>query len=185
MFDVPGNAASSLRGNVELKARLHSLPSARQIAAALATSPVESQAQRDTYFHVATGRLKLREIEGQTAQLVWYSRADQAAAKRSDYRLVAVAHPDELREALVAACGVRAVVEKHREIFLYNNVRIHLDTVTGLGDFIEFEAVLGPEVNESAGRAQVEFLQSAFQLTVDDLVAVSYVELMLRRPATS
>ncbi|MGC3970849.1 MAG: class IV adenylate cyclase [Pirellulales bacterium] len=124
--------------------------------------------------------MKLREIEGQTAQLVWYARPDQNSAKRSDYRLVAVAHPGELRDALAAACGVRTVVEKRREIFLYNNVRIHLDEVSQLGEFIEFEAVLGPEVNESARHAQVEFLQTAFQLAVDDLVAVSYVELILR-----
>jgi len=34
-------------------------------------------------------------------------------------------------------------VSKRREIYLWHNVRIHLDAVTGLGSFVEFEAVLG------------------------------------------
>ena len=178
MFDATGLFATHPRRNMEVKARLRDPIAARQIAAALATAPAESQRQRDTYFHVRHGRLKLREIEGQTSQLVWYARSDQFGPKGSDYRLVAVAHPAELREALASACGISAVVEKQREVFLYNNVRIHLDVVTDLGDFIEFEAVLGPEVNDTAGRAQVEFLQSAFQLSADDLLDRSYAEML-------
>ncbi len=178
MLDAMRLNAATPRRNIELKARLRDPSAARQIAAALATAPVESQRQRDTYFRVRHGRLKLREIEGRTSQLVWYARTDQFGPKGSDYRLVSVAHPAELREALASACGICAVVEKQREIFLYNNVRIHLDVVADLGDFIEFEAVLGPEVNDAAGRAQVEFLQSAFQLSADDLLDRSYGEML-------
>jgi adenylate cyclase class IV len=34
-------------------------------------------------------------------------------------------------------------VSKRREIYLWHNVRIHPDAVTGLGSFVEFEAVFG------------------------------------------
>lgn len=178
MSDAAELFAASPRRNIELKARLRDPAAARQIAAALATAPAESQRQRDTYFRVRHGRLKLREIEGRTSQLVWYARTDQFGPKGSDYRLVAVAHPTELREALASACGICAVVDKQREVFLYNNVRIHLDVVADLGDFIEFEAVLGPEVDDAAGRAQVEFLQTAFRLSADDLLDRSYAEML-------
>jgi len=167
-----------LNRNIELKAKLRDPQAALAVAEALATAPVETQRQVDTYFAVAHGRLKLREIEGRTAQLVWYARADQPGAKGSDYRLVNVAHPEGLKASLASACGIKAVVDKRRRIFLYNNVRIHLDEVESLGNFIEFEAVLGPEIDDAAGRVQVEFLQSAFQLVADDLIARSYAELL-------
>ena len=47
-----------------------------------------------------------------------------------------------LKTALVAALGIRGVVHKRREIYLWHNVRIHLDEVAGLGALVEFEAVL-------------------------------------------
>ena len=50
------------RTNIELKARLASLETAREVASRLATERLEDQRQVDTYFHCREGRLKLREI---------------------------------------------------------------------------------------------------------------------------
>src|SRR5689334_1468557 len=107
---------TDLARNIELKARLPSLSAARQTAVRLATQHVGHQRQIDTYFHAPQGRLKLREIEGSTAQLVWYERPDQTGPKTSHYYLVPVADPVGLKQALTAAMGVRAVVDKNREI---------------------------------------------------------------------
>lgn len=167
--------------NIELKARLSDLVAAEKIARALATKPREEQHQTDTYFGAQHGRLKLREIVGREAQLVWYSRADTATAKSSDYRLVPVGDSSTLKQALAAALGVVQIVEKRRLIYFYENVRIHLDEVVGLGSFLEFEAVLGPNVDDAAGRAQVDFLQSAFQLEPADLIERSYSDLLPKR----
>lgn len=167
--------------NIELKARLSDPQAASVIARSLAKDPPERQHQVDTYFAAAHGRLKLREIEGRGAQLVWYARCDQAAAKSSDYRLVSVSEPAALKQALAAALGVVQVVEKVRQVYFYENVRIHLDEVVGLGSFLEFEAVLGPGIDDAAGRAQVEFLQSAFRLRAADLIENSYSDLLSKR----
>lgn len=167
--------------NIELKARLTDLKAAAALAASLATAPSERQHQVDTYFAAREGRLKLREIDGREAQLVWYARADQAAAKSSDYRLVSVSDPTALKQALQAALGIIQVVEKERLIYFYENVRIHLDEVVGLGSFLEFEAVLGPAVDDAVGRAQVEFLQTAFRLGAADLIENSYSDLLPKR----
>ena len=137
--------------NIELKARLADYDAARQIASVLATARLGPQHQIDTYFHCRHGRLKLRQSDGLRAELVWYARPDQEGPKASDYQLVPLSNPETLKAALSAALGIRAVVEKRREVFLYHSVRIHLDNVTDLGHCIEFEAVLGPEVDEAAG----------------------------------
>ncbi|MGK3856667.1 class IV adenylate cyclase, partial [Enterococcus faecium] len=82
------------------------------------------------------GRLKLREIDGQAAVLIWYDRPDHDAARLSKYHLVPVADPAALKAALTDALGVRGEVRKRREIYLWHNVRIHLDEVAGLGSFL-------------------------------------------------
>lgn len=167
---------SSLR-NVELKARIDAGDRMRAIAAQLATERLPDQHQIDTYFVCLHGRLKLREINAQRAELIWYERPDQTESKLCRYCRIPVADPAALKHALQAALGLRVVVEKHREIYLFHNVRIHLDQVTGLGNFLEFEAVLGPEVTEAAGRRQVEQLQARFGIATADLLTGSYADL--------
>lgn len=169
--------SSPARRNVELKAKLASLTTARDVARRLATEYVGLQHQVDTYFHVLNGRLKLREIQHATAQLVWYARPDQAHARTSHYYLLDVADASVARQLLTAALGVRQIVTKHREIFLYHNVRIHLDDVVGLGTFLEFEAVLSPDHSESEGHTQVAWLLEQFAISPDQILATSYCDL--------
>jgi len=169
---------SELRRNIELKARLRDPVAARSAAEGLANRPVELQTQCDTYFHCASGRLKVREIEGRPAQLIWYQRADQTEAKRSDYRLVELSDGPGLIAALAAAMGIRAVVRKRRRIYLHRNVRIHLDEVDGAGSFLEFEAVLSDPPDESESRRLLDALAGRFNLTPDDLLRGSYGDML-------
>jgi adenylate cyclase len=169
------------RRNIELKARLESLDAARETARQLATGSLGIERQTDTYFVCRFGRLKLRQREGLPDQLVWYARANHAAPKPSDYYLVEVADAAALRAALTAALGVLAVVDKRREIFLVDNVRIHLDQVSDLGDFLEFEAVLGPDDGDDEGRTQLADLSRMFGIDARSLVAGSYSDLLLER----
>lgn len=164
--------------NVELKARLLDLDAARCVAVSIATQHLGTQHQIDTYFHCRQGRLKLRQINGLSAQLIAYSRPDAEEPKTSDYRLVPVANPETLKAALAAALGVQIVVDKRREIYLVDNVRIHLDEVSGLGQFLEFEAVLGPDVDEVAGQAQLAQLAEKFAIRPADRLAGSYADLL-------
>lgn len=148
------------------------------MAEALADRPVELQTQCDTYFNCTSGRLKVREIEGRTAQLIWYQRADLAEAKGSDYRLVELSDGPGLIAALAAALGVRSVVRKQRRIYLHRNVRIHLDEVDRAGSFLEFEAVLSDPSDESSSRQLLDDLAGRFNLAPDDLLRGSYGDML-------
>lgn len=165
------------RRNIELKARLHDLAAARTTAERLATEYVGFQQQIDTYFVCAQGRLKLREIDDRLAQLVVYERPNESDSKVSDYYLVPVADSAIMKQALTASLRVRGVVRKRREIFLVKNVRIHFDEVDGLGTFLEFEAVLGPDVDDRRGQQQVAELRQAFNIQPEDLLATSYSDM--------
>jgi adenylate cyclase class 2 len=180
---------NSLRRNIEVKARLCDLAGARAGAERITGSSGREEIQTDTYFRCDNGRLKLREITGQGAQLVWYERADSSAAKPSDYRLTPLGNDPAtaaaLRESLAAALGVRGVVRKIRRIYLYENVRIHLDEVAGLGHFLEFEAVLdttGPDLEADERRSHERLIEltASFGLAPDDFLAGSYGELCFK-----
>jgi predicted adenylyl cyclase CyaB len=166
--------------NIELKVRLASLDTARKTAQRIATSRLGLLHQVDTYFHVPRGRLKLREFDGVQAELIAYHRDDAAHARESEYSIVPISDPALLKQALAAVLGIRAVVDKTREVFLHHNARIHLDHVQGLGTFLEFEAVLSEEINETAGRGQVEWLCRQFGIEPGDVLAESYGDLLAR-----
>ena len=174
------NAAghSGLACNVEFKARLASAVKAHQVARELATAPVEQQFQLDTYFSCQHGRLKLREIDHQRGQLIWYQRANQAMARESHYRLVEIADPEPLRYALSDALGVSGKVEKQRTIYWFENVRIHLDEVVSLGDFLEFEAIITDTGSRKAAEAKLQGLSEAFSLCTNDLLTMSYGDMV-------
>ena len=164
--------------NIELKARLHDLPAARRVAETLATERLDPQEQVDTYFRCTNGRLKLRQISGRAAELVWYVRPSDRQPKASDYHIMPVEQPESLLVSLRAALGIVNVVRKRREIYLLHNVRIHLDDVEGLGQFLEFEAVLSPETDETAAHEQLKRLMAEFKIRPEDLLAGSYTDMV-------
>jgi adenylate cyclase, class 2 len=164
--------------NLELKACCANLEACRQALSRLGIRLHQVELQTDTYFHISNGRLKLREIEGLTAALIWYERPDSEVERISLYHLARVADPDAMKALLAPALGVRGQVSKRREIYLWHNVRIHLDEVAGLGSFVEFEAVLGPEDDEATAHRRLEHLTRALQLDPSDYRGKSYADLL-------
>lgn len=165
--------------NLEFKARLHDPILARRLAARLSGGPPEVLEQTDTYFRCGQGRLKLREIAGQAAYLVAYERADEAAARLSHYQLVVIENAAGLKTALTTTLGVWGEVRKRREVSLVENVRIHIDQVQGLGDYLEFEAVLTSALEAARAAGQLELLAQQFAVEPSDLEPRSYSDLLL------
>ena len=147
------------------------------MAEKVATERLGSEHQIDTYFVCQKGRLKLREINSQTSQLIFYERPDDEESKLSRYCLINVTDPESLKNALSSVLGIENVVDKQRDIYLYENVRIHLDRVAGLGSFLEFEAVLSPVDSKESGREQLAVLCEQFGIVKTDLVAASYTDM--------
>jgi predicted adenylyl cyclase CyaB len=179
-----GPSDSPLRANVELKARLASREAAVAVARGLGAEDQGEELQTDTYFTTGAERLKLRESSSGAHWLIRYSRPDRTEARKSQYRLTAVKDPASFGAILAKQWGVRAVVRKVRHLFLWQGrVRIHLDRVDGLGEFLEFEAVLDParpEYDEEAARRDVAELVRAFGVRDEDLVPTSYSTLVMQ-----
>ena len=171
--------------NVELKA--HDPDPARTLERALAAGARDEGLlrQRDTYFTVAAGRLKLREEDPGGATLIGYQRPDAGGERVSAYRLVAVPDPEAMRAALADANGIDVVVVKRRQLLLWETVRIHLDEVRGLGSFLELEAVAAPGSDLRREREQVAHLREALDIRDEALREGSYADALRGRPAAA
>ena len=106
--------------------------------------------QIDTYFNVPEGRLKLREEGLDFASLIFYHRSDMAESCYSDYHICQIQDLDSFKLILSNALGTKVIVEKTRDLWYFGNTRVHLDHVSGLGDFIELETVLRNQTEASA-----------------------------------
>ena len=173
-----GDGIVGARRNLELKARDRDPARSVDVCAGLGGDDRGTLNQRDTYFETPRGRLKLREEPGAAAHLIAYERPDLADHSVSRYRLVEVGEPAELRDALAAVLGLSVVVSKVRRLFVFEGVRIHLDRVEGLGDFIEFEGVAAEDEDPDRFAGLLGDLRDAFGIRDVDLLGVSYSDLL-------
>ncbi len=164
--------------NIEIKTRFSAFSHAREVLSLLGGHCQGFEKQTDTYYQVDSGRLKIRERASAGVELIQYVRDDVAGSRPSHYEVVPVKQPDRVKTKLAREHGVRIVVKKEREVWILDNVRLHLDQVEGLGSFLEIEAVLSDSVSEAKGKEQVHNLMTALGIDTKDLVPQSYCDLL-------
>src|SRR5690349_4157388 len=169
---------ASPRRNVELEARDPDPARSFARCVSLGAEDHGELRQRDTYFAAPHGRLKLREQEPGGAELIAYERPDAAEARESRYRITPVAYPATTAEALDAALGTVVVVDKRRRLLLWEGVRIHLDRVGGLGDFVELEGVAAADSDLAREGALVARLRAELGIAADALEPRGYADLL-------
>lgn len=163
--------------NIEVKARVRDLDSLRQVAERLSDTPCQVIPQQDTFFNCPRGRIKLRELNTQHGQLVYYQRPDLPGPKHSEYSIFETDNPQGLKSILAQAFGVRGVVTKTRYVYLVGQTRIHLDQVQELGTFMELEVVLQPGQTDADGMAIAQDLMEELGIDQADLIDSAYVDL--------
>ena len=139
--------------NLELKARINS---PTRIVRILRTNAefLREIRQTDTYFVVRKGRLKLREVAGEAAEMIYYERNEGKGPRWSDFERTPVPPGFRLKRALQQSLGIRVIVKKRRRIFYYKKIgRVHVDAVNGLGYFVELE------IESSGNLAKAEMIQ--------------------------
>lgn len=178
--------------NLEFKAQYQSLESLYPRLSDLKATHRETINQIDTYFYVTQvkdpaiseickPRLKLREI-GETGEgwLIYYERPNHNASRYSQYQLSEIANPSTLKALLTAALGIEVIVKKQREVWMFKNTRIHLDTVADLGQFIELETVFQGQT-EAEAIDEHQHVKHTLHLDTADPVAVSYSDLVMQK----
>lgn len=164
--------------NIEIKARVRNFLDLKRRAESLSDSPLEVIPQDDTFFVIPKGRLKLRVLAPDRAQLVYYERPNQDGPKRSDYFIFNTNDPENLKTALSLALGIRGVVRKTRYLYMVGQTRVHLDDVEGLGQFMELEVVLRDDQSDAEGQAIANDLMKKLGIEPTDLIEGAYMDLL-------
>jgi predicted adenylyl cyclase CyaB len=175
---LPHSAGDRMNRNLEIKARVEDTESMRRRVEAMADSGPVVIRQVDTFFKCSEGRLKLREVPGADAELIFYDRPDSTEPAESRYSVISVSDPAGLIDALSRALGVKTVVRKVRNLYHSGNTRIHLDQVEDLGDFLELEVVLSPGKTSAEGARTAQDLMKRLGIRPADLVEVAYADLL-------
>lgn len=167
-----------MASNIEIKARASAFEQQQITAATLANCTADLIEQRDTFYKVSEGRLKLRRFADDTAELIYYRRDDSSGPSLSEYTISKSLEPDSLHKILAQAYGVSAQVNKQRYLYLVGRTRLHFDAVESLGQFIELEVVLNPGDSLEEGQREAEKLMLDLGIEQDDLIDVAYADLI-------
>ncbi|MDM8160521.1 class IV adenylate cyclase [Labilibaculum sp. K2S] len=164
--------------NIEFKAYCKNKEKIRKILLSIGAECCGIDHQTDTYFHSKSGTLKLKEgsIEN---KLIHYIRENKKGSNESRVHLYLTSPDSTLKEILEKTVGTRSIVEKTREIYIINNVTFHIDTVIGLGDFVEIKAKEG-DGNISNEKLQEQCNQyiKTLEINAKDLISESYSDLL-------
>jgi adenylate cyclase class IV len=166
---------------IEFKAELRDPVIARRQCQVLGAVRIGVLQQTDTYYKMADGRLKQREAPGEPTEWIYYPRRDIVRPRMSSYTILSDAQARRRWGTQTLKSWV--VVKKFRELWMLDNVRIHLDEVEGVGTFIEFEALVSKRYDVQACHARINELRQLFGPTLGEPVGPSYSDLVAQTPA--
>ncbi|HMN49221.1 MAG TPA: class IV adenylate cyclase [Ignavibacteriaceae bacterium] len=163
--------------NLEIKVQLKSHKDVKEILNKNKIHFKELLNQKDIYYKVNRGILKLR-IENDTQTLIFYDRNEKSKKRWSDYYLLDLSSTDA-NKYLKRFLDVMVIVKKRRELYLYKNTRIHLDYVQGLGYFLELETRVINGLNDAEKR--FNYLLDLLELRSKKEIRASYKDLLLAK----
>ncbi|XP_015906952.1 uncharacterized protein [Parasteatoda tepidariorum] len=169
--------------NVEIKAKISDIKTFLQLASSIADGPAQILEQVDTYFKVDNGRLKLRRIQGEDAELIFYDRPDTEGPKLSNYSKQEFKNSEEVKgllDVLTSSLGVLGEVRKTRHLLMSGQTRIHVDNVQNLGCFMELEVVLKENETLNYGKQIADELMAKLNVNQEDLISGSYLNLLTK-----
>ncbi len=168
--------------NLEIKTGIKNPEKIRKIALNYVSSFKNNdnfiERQKDIYYIIGNPRLKLRIINNKTGNLIYYSRNESSDLRISDYIISSSSDPLRLDEIIRKFFKPVVIVEKIRRVFLADNVRIHLDNVKGLGNYLEFEIIFNSIIK---AEKKLKSLILLFGLNENKFIKNSYSDLILNK----
>lgn len=166
--------------NIEIKYKISAPDALRERIRSLPETVFHfRKRQRDIYFNTTKGRLKIRLQEDSPPCLIEYQRPDEMQPRISNYTLTPLDDYQETIEDLEKELGILAEVEKWRELYIYRNVRIHLDEVKNLGWFVEFESVISGEYDENAAQINLKMVLNFLDGHLGEAQSTGYLDLLI------
>ena len=126
--------------NLELKIRVISHQALKKILEQIGAENKGILNQKDVYYSALNGLLKLR-IENGNESLIFYNRNENDKSRWSDFEVLKFTN-GKGEKFFSNLFDVEVIVKKERELFYYDDTRIHLDTVNNLGKYLELETLV-------------------------------------------
>ena len=161
--------------NLELKIKVSSHQSLKKILKQIGAENKGMLNQKDVYYSVPNGLLKLR-IENGNESLIFYNRNENDKNRWSDFEFLKFAN-GKGEKFFNNLFDVEVIVKKKRELFYYDDTRIHLDKVNNLGNFLELETLV---INGKAdAKKRFEKIKSLLKLNESKQIRKSYKDLLV------
>ena len=138
--------------NIELKISIKDFDEINSLLKKTKAKHIGEMHQIDTYYCCENNRLKIRNINNKEYVLISYKRPDKINDKISNYEMFSI-NPEEInsvQSSMERRFEQLVVVEKNRDLWIWKDTRIHLDTVSRLGNFLEIETIIGDRDLKSA-----------------------------------
>ena len=136
--------------NLELKVQCNSFNKIIQLLEGINAGYSGELIQKDIYYRIKNGLLKLR-IENGEQSLIKYTRDETGKDRWSDFHVIKFSYGNA-EEFLSDVFDIETIVEKNRLVYLYDNTRVHLDTVKNLGKFLELETLVVKDLEDAKKR---------------------------------
>ncbi|MCK5146691.1 class IV adenylate cyclase [bacterium] len=164
--------------NIEIKLKLKHAAQTQALIESIADGPSTELIQRDVFFNVSSGRLKLRIFPNRSAELIAYHRTDGMTPRQSTYSRVLIDDAEGLIHSLDTTIGIRGEILKRRLLYRIDRTRIHFDEVEGLGQFLELEVEMDESLDDRKGRKIAQNILSKLDLEDAEIIQVAYIDLL-------
>jgi Adenylate cyclase, class 2 (thermophilic) len=163
--------------NLEIKVKLKNHTDTEKILKKIKAKKVKVFGQKDVYYKRKDDLLKLR-IEAAGFSLIKYLRDEKGKDRWSDYEILNLTGNDP-EKYLKSLFDIETTVVKERILYMFDNTRIHLDKVKGLGYFLELETLMIKD--KADAKKRFNYLTEELQLDVKNEIKMSYRDLMLKK----
>ncbi len=130
--------------NIELKVSMKDFRPIIKLLKKNKVKKIGELIQNDTYYSITRGQLKIREINGEIFELIYYERPKNKDPKVSNYQIIRLTKKQAVnfKKNIEKILTKKSVVNKKRQLWLFGHTRIHLDNIRKIGKFLELETVL-------------------------------------------
>jgi predicted adenylyl cyclase CyaB len=162
--------------NLELKIKVESHQKIKKKLNDIGSDSIGVLNQKDVYYTVPEGLLKLRVEDGKES-LIFYKRNEKGKNRWSDFDIIKFENEGG-EKFFKKIFTIETVVEKRRELFYYENTRIHLDEVKSLGSFVELETLVLK--GKAEAKLRFENIINLLALVTSKQIKESYRDLLIK-----
>lgn len=138
--------------------------------------------QVDTYFLLGETKIKIREEKMASELIIYFRKIKKGSRESRYYRIPLTPHSFfVVKSALSFILGVKVKIVKKRDLYVYKNTRIHIDTVNDLGNFVELETVCKNPYGNKEYHDEHEEIKQKLSLGAYKAIAGSYSGLLWQK----